>query len=320
MLTGLLFFAFSQTSKLLPKLDSYDDVYSKATLLNAQLERDLSGAFVPNEYYVRKKKEKDAAAEKKEKEADEQSKKKAAQQNSDQEEKKEQKPLEKLFYGVGKDGTLDYLTFITDNPLAIYWSSKTGAPRPRAVRVVYRLKEEKGKNVAKGKKSYQLVRQESQNLEMSAFDEGKKEVREYVIADGIKDMKVSYRAFVEQKPEDAKAEQKKESQKKELRTFTEWVRKTEEDTESKEIVPLIPQLTYVKISFWDYQKKRAFPFDFIVYNRAEFPLTRKEQAGGGSRLVKMISDNAKWMIPPPQPAAPGLPISLRPPIAGVRRS
>jgi len=67
MLTGLLFFAFSQTSKLIPKLDSYDDVYSKATLLNTQLERDLSGAFVPNEYYVRKKKEKDAAAEKKEK-------------------------------------------------------------------------------------------------------------------------------------------------------------------------------------------------------------------------------------------------------------
>lgn len=303
VLTGLLFFAFNQSSKLLPVLDSYDDVYTKATLLNTQLERDLSGAFAPIEFYVRQKKEKEAAAQKQEaekKEQDEQQKKKAAQQAVETEKpKKEVKPLEKLFHGVSKDGMLDYLTFITNNPLAMYWSAKSGSARPRVVRVVYRLEEDKNAAV-KSKKSYKLIRQESQNLEFSAFAPGKEGIREYVIADGIKEMKVSYRAFIEQKQE----EKKEAPRKKEVRTFAEWVRKTEEEKESKEIVPLIPQITDVAIVFWDYQKKRIFPFEFVVYNRAEIPLTMQEQKTG-SKLVKMISESASQLFAPkPQPPQP----------------
>ena len=82
-----------------------------------------------------------AQDEKGKKENDEAEKKKSEAQNEG--EKKPKKPLEKVFYSVNKEGNLNQLSFLTTNPLQVYWSSKAGSAKPRIARVLYTLKEEK---------------------------------------------------------------------------------------------------------------------------------------------------------------------------------
>lgn len=286
LICGILFFAFNQSSKLLPVIDSYTDVYTKAAILNMQLERDLSGVFAPNEYYARqKKKESPQQKEEAEKKTQENEKKETAPKDAQSSEKKEPKPLEKLFYGITKDDTFDYLTFITDNPLAVYWSEKSGSARPRVVRVVYRLQEEKQNK--KGKKSYQLLRQESESLEFNAMqNESEQAPREYIIADGIKELNVKYTALVSPQPDEKNPEQNK---KKEIKKFKQWVQTPEKEKDAKEKLPIVPQLTEMNIVFWDYQKKRTFPFSFKIYNRADIQEERKEVDATG-RLMQKIRE------------------------------
>ncbi len=49
----LLFSALYQVNRFVPLVDNTTSIYEKAALINAQLERDLSGATAPNEFYYR---------------------------------------------------------------------------------------------------------------------------------------------------------------------------------------------------------------------------------------------------------------------------
>ena len=53
ILGALLFAALFQMNRFVPRIDQYAEIYEKAALVNAQLERDLSGVTASNEYYYR---------------------------------------------------------------------------------------------------------------------------------------------------------------------------------------------------------------------------------------------------------------------------
>ena len=99
---------------------------------------------------------------------------------------------------MNKEGNIDQLSFITTNSLQVYWSDKAGSAKPRIVRVLYMLKEEPTKDA---KKSYSLIRQESNNLEFDPIAKGGKDISEYVLAEGIKSATIEYTFFPPEEPE-----------------------------------------------------------------------------------------------------------------------
>ena len=293
ILGALLFTALYQVNRFVPRIDNTSLVYEKAALLNTQLERDISGVTAPNEYYYRlpepeKKGKKDSDLKqdsaKKKSEAE---KKQAAEQAPEEKEKKSQKPLERVFYSTNKDGNLNQLSFISTNPLQVYWSAKAGSAKPRVARVLYTLKEEKG-----SPKSYVLVRQESPNLEFESITRtGKEAAPEFVLADGIKSLTVEYTYIVPEKKESAPespattSSEKKEPKKKEIKKSIEWVRATPSpqaapasaQPKPEQQIPLVPNMAELKIALWDTQKKRNTPFVFKFAIPSHVPEKRETE-------------------------------------------
>ncbi|MDP3889133.1 MAG: hypothetical protein Q8Q25_01160, partial [bacterium] len=196
IVSTLLIGAWYQTNRFSLAVDESVLLYTRASMLAYQLERDISGAFVPelDMQQIEKQPTKEPLAPKTEQE-------------------KKPKPLEKIFYGENSEGQLKLLTFITNNPLQVYWGP-SGKPKIRIARVVYTLepnKEEKG--------SYILYRQEGQELDFKAYKEGaKKTVRRYELVRGIKHMTVEYTIIEEQKDK----EKPKEPAKREYKEFKKW--------------------------------------------------------------------------------------------------
>ncbi len=236
-----LFGAFYQVNRAVRVVDDFVDVYAKAAILQHQLEKDLAGTCIPVEAVPAAPKDKN----KKDKEEE------------DKEKKKEpKKPFAKLFYGVNRAGMFDMLTFITNNPLQVYWGAKAGKAKPKIARIVYRLvedKEEKG--------SYTLMRQESYQLEFDKLERKAKEAKSYELVDGIKKMKLEYVLAIEKDKE--KKEKKGE---KEYRTFNEWVKEdlAEKKPEKEKKERRIPHGINITVSLWDGRKERFTEFIFKI--------------------------------------------------------
>lgn len=307
ILGALLFSALYQVNKAVPRVDSVTGIYEKAALLNAQLERDLSGVTAPAEFYYRqpepeKKKNKPAQPNQPDGE-----KKVPSVQEKETPEKKPKKPLEKIFIGTNKAGSFDQLSFITANPLQGYWDAKTGSARPRIARVQYILKEEK-----EAPKSYSLIRKESPNLEFDALQKtGNDGAREYTIADGIKTISAEYTYYVPEKkaqeaqsgqPTPATKAESKEPKKREIKKATEWIRKeaTTGQTQDQDQLPLVPQLIEFKVDLWDSLKKRSTPFSFKIYIRSDIPETRQE----GDVTQKLLGTLRDFFTQSTQPQTP----------------
>lgn len=293
MLAVLLFASLYQINRYIPVIDTTTDVYEKAALLNAQLERDLSGVTVPNEYYVRQGGQQEGQPEQKKK--DEAGKKETEDQKKKKENEQEvkpKKPLEKIFYSVNKEGVLDQLTFITTNPLQVYWSTKTGSAKPRITRVVYTLRPDSAKQAAK---SYSLIRQESDNLE---YNESQiKEGKGFVIAEGIRSLTPEYTAIIEQKENEPQAQEKEkkaaaeQKKKREIKKMSEWLAKSQKEAaqaEQKEKLPLVPHFAGFTIAFWDTQKKRSISFPFKIKILSEAEEKRTESAPIVQKLKQLI--------------------------------
>lgn len=318
VLAALLFTSLYQINKFVPALDSLTQMNEKAALVHAQLERDLSGATVPQEYYTRQSGAPAQPAQKEEKgkKGEEQKKAKEAQAPATPTPKK---PLEKIFYGTNKNGMLDQLTFITTNPLQVYWSAKAGSAKPRVARVTYSLKEDQAKKG--GSKSYSLMRAESSNLEYEIQDKEAKDSKAYVIADGIKSVNVEYTALMPepQKKEsitvDAQKktqeqtqskEQQQEKKKKEIKKMKEWLGPQEKEKAAQppaqgkegeqEKLPLVPNQIEMTVTFWDTQKRRSFPFSLKMQIMGESPSKQSE-----SRLMDSLKDLMGTAFPPKPP-------------------
>jgi prepilin-type N-terminal cleavage/methylation domain-containing protein len=310
ILSGLLMSAIYQINRFVPVIDSTTAIYENIALINAQLERDLSGVTAPNEWYLRQKKpqQKNAASKQDQKKEDEEEQ--AEENAAAGAPAKQQRPLEKIFYSTNKGGMLDQLTFITTNPLQIYWGAKSGSAKPRVARVRYLLKEEKPtpKNPAK---SYTLVRQESAKLDVSALD-NKETAKEYEMVRGIKSLTVEYTAVLqEQKEQEAPTQgagqqeaAKKESAKKEIKKVAEWLEKKDSEQENKQKLPVVPQLVEFTVALWDLPKKKSRSFSLKIPIRSEIEAERKEGSRLLGRLKELVNAADKNAKPGQQAGAP----------------
>ncbi len=234
ILATILLAAFHQTNRSLGIADDFIDIYAQVAVVHKQLEQDISGAMIPFEPPKEEKKaetKKTLVAKKEEKKI---------------------KPITKIFYGVNKDKNLDLLTFITNNPLRIYWGEQAGKPKPHIVRVVYRLKKQKGQP------AFTLTRQESENLDFKAFDSNaSKPIKAYELSKNIKELSISYTAEIKKENKDKKAEKK-------YKIFSQWDQEKQDEKEQKENLRKVPHGVEIKLVLWDDQQKIDHEFTFNI--------------------------------------------------------
>jgi len=260
-LITILFNFLGQSRQVMSRVDDYVDLSTKLAIVQHQMERDIQGVFIPVQARKAKKKEGPKSEAKPNKEP-----KKAEEKV----EAKKPKPLEKVFYSENRNNTLGILTFITSNPLQVYWSKQVGKAKPRVARVIYRLEEDK-----KNKGSYTLFRQESYELDYDAIQPGeKKAARLYELADGIKSFAVSY-MIVEKSKDDVK--EGETEKKKEYKTVKEW-KDQKVDDEKEEEENQVPNLVRISITFWQADKERSKTFEFTIPVLADVsPMKEREE-------------------------------------------
>jgi|SRR3990172_4420329 len=263
LIAGILLMALSQGNRSQLSIDNMIDVSERIGIVTNQLEKDLAGAFVPTQ--AEEKKTADDGVAKADQKSDDEKKSsdkkdEPAQKSAD---KKEQKPIEKIFYNTNKDGMLDTLTFVTNNPLVVFVGKDVGVVKPKVVRVQYTCKPEPEK-----KGSYALFRQESMELDLAEY----KNVRPYEVIGGIKSFTATFTARIEKKQEQ-KAAQNEASQEKpkisyEYKVLKEWVSEQKKDANKQEDkdkpeFPRIPHSVEFKITLWDKQDKKDTEFTIV---------------------------------------------------------
>lgn len=284
MVAGILLTALAQGMRFQTAVDNIVDTSLRIGIVSNQLEKDLMGAFVPvqaSSATIDEEEDQDEDASAVDnKQVDN---KKPDDKKSGAKEK--QKPLEKIFYATHKEGNLDTLTFITNNPLVVFVGKDVGIVKPKIVRVQYTLKPE-----ADNPKSYILYRQESNELDLAEY----KNVRAYEVIGGIKSLSIDYTARIEKKPSSAKAtadkqetgkaaegQQKEKKVEYEYKTSKDWVseRKKEGEKTQEQEFPRIPYNVEIKMALWDKQDNHdkeftvccEIPVDSVPEKKPEKP-------------------------------------------------
>lgn len=242
----ILVTALNQTSRFQKAVQEYSVSYGHLALVKYQLTRDIMGACIPLQATVDLKQTTTVVDA----------------------EKKEKKPLEKVFYAELKDDHLDVLTFVTNNPLQVYWGAKTGRAIPRIARVVYRLVPDK-----KNTKSYILMRQESTHLDFNKYGQEEKDIKQFAVITNVKILSIVWLAQ-EKKKQEAKGEQEKqpESQAEKLifKTKKNWL------AQGKELQ--LPDYAQVHLELWEDNCTRTASFDFVIALPAIAAPEQKEEA------------------------------------------
>ncbi len=260
IISGMLVSSLFQAYRFRRTVDNLATLSLRIATVQRQFERDLAGAFIPVEAQQNKnKKDKDKKAQDKEKKSGGSNSDKTLQDKSQDkakegkgsDKKKQKKPLEKVFYSVNKTGdkqkNLELLTCITNNPLQIFWSARSGRAKPKVARVVYKLAPEKGRT-----DSFVLMRQEGGALDFKAYGaDAEKKIRAYPVLDGIKQITAQYTVTVEKKDETKKKEKKVT---REVKQFDTWGTKITEEKKESEL-PLVPHVVELRVVLWDTQFK-----------------------------------------------------------------
>ena len=255
MVSVILLSALYQTNHFQAVVDDIIDVYTRATIVQHQLERDLMGVFIPVEAQQEKpEKEQEKKKEKEDKE-------KKAEKKEVRQERKEVKTVEHVFYSKNRNGMLDTLTFVTNNPMAIFWGAKTGRSKPKVARVKYTLQPQ-----ADRKDSFVLLRQEGYELDLAAYKPDIEKLRAYEVIDGIKDISVKFVTLIEKKEEKPKKGEEAKVIEREYRTLKEWHSEFMEPTTQQKELPRIPHFVHVRINLWDnrYRRDEAFEFTYFL--------------------------------------------------------
>jgi len=251
--------AVYQTNNSFARMSKVSSIDIRALLVQYQMEKDLSGAFVP---YERKEKplrhaDKSAAQDERKPEKAEQLKGKKSTES--QKKQYESVPLKDAFLSKNKGNNLDVLTFVTSNPIPVYGSAK-----PLIARVVYTLVPDK----VRGKEppSFTLFRQEDKQLDFGTFKaKGQKGVRSYELIKKIKRMTVEYTVTVvkqaaKEKTTTRKTSEPKKEQKTEYKKSIQWTEKEIKGTKRQR-----PDFCVFKVELWDDLKKTYDDFEFSVY-------------------------------------------------------
>lgn len=255
-----LYNAFFVTNRVVSIADNFISIDLRASLVENQLEKDIAGVFIPEQAAPNKPQADKSKNEKK----DEQEKETPEKKNEGEQKEKEQKPLEKIFYTQnGQNDLLQMITFITNNPVKVYEKATNVTPKPRIVRVVYRLIADQ-----ENPESFKLMRQESSELDLKAFElNAAKPIRGFEIAADIKSITCEYIFPVKKEEQQANKQgeknKKEEKPKPEYKTIKNWDSDSQKD-ENKE-QPKIPEFIRCTCNFWDNKRnEEQFVFDFQI--------------------------------------------------------
>ncbi|BDC34077.1 hypothetical protein Noda2021_00350 [Candidatus Dependentiae bacterium Noda2021] len=182
MLSVFLLSSLWSINRYVYMIDDLTSLDEKAALLNTQLERSLSGAFIPVQAVNEQQPQPESPSEK-------------STTSPSAPEKKDQPKelLKKIFVSENKDKNLSFMTCITNNPLEVYWGEQWGRAVPRIARVIYRLEQEKlptkQKNI-----SYRLLLKEAYELDAGKFDSSSS-IKSYTLVTGIKSCTIQFGYF-----------------------------------------------------------------------------------------------------------------------------
>lgn len=242
------FFQVNRAYNMAEQVIAFDD---RAVLVQHQIERDVSGAFIP--YIFLSQRETTTTTH----ETVTTPTKIKTTETTEKEKKKKEGPLEKAFYAEQRDGNLGLLSCVTSNPLPSYDSAK-----PRVARVTYQLVPEQMRGQ---KPSYRLFRDEQENI--SFVQPQAESPGRYELVRGIKSMTVQYRARPPKEKEkkgDKKQSSLQGAQEKKTQeelppyeTFSVWGKEQIEKVKRN-----LPHFVDVTISFWGRAQKRARSFTF----------------------------------------------------------
>jgi len=269
LLSIALFLSWGQIQRAAVSADNTMSIGDRLMVLQRQFEQDFMGTCVPiSRPYTKPTSEEETAKP---------AEKPSANLNEKTEQKEKPKPVERVFYASTQaNDLLDTVTFLTNNPMQVYWSERAGGARPRIARVQYTLK----KDAIKGEKnvSYTLSRQEANTLDPDRFSkDADNKIRSYDLITGIKELKLTYWQEVQVEKEGEKpkeAEKPKEGEKpkeekpaskivKDIKKVAVWDLSKEKPPKNTFIRP-IPIMIKVEVSLWDLQKKKARSFTFMI--------------------------------------------------------
>lgn len=233
LLTSLLLTSFFQVQRNDELATNIMNLNGQVALLNNQLERDISGIFIPVQAIEKNNQQPEPKADKS------QDKKSAATND--------EKKFKSVFKASHKNNMLSELSFITNNPLRVYEFAENTPIKTNVARVVYHLETNEDK------KSYSLIRQEGSQLDLQAYAKNaQKPIKGYKLIDAIKTIALEFAAPVFKKDADAQPQT-------EFKTSAEWDsdKRKEQEKESK-----IPQFVKVSVSLWDDKREIAHDFTF----------------------------------------------------------
>lgn len=251
MLSLALFVAWNQVNRGVISADNRISFFDRMILMRKQFEQDFTGMCVP----VSRPYLKEQAAEKEATPG-------PAQPVSKEESKKEKpKPVERVFYATNHEDMFASLTCLTDNPLQVYWSDRTGAPRPRIARIRYSLSQDPK---TEKRPTYTLYRQEAYTLDNDVFQkDSEKSARAYALVTGIKELKLTYWQEIEVEKDVKTGETTKKEKAKEVKKLTAWDLEKEQPPKGSFIRPL-PIRIQVHLVLWDMQKKKSQSFTYFI--------------------------------------------------------
>jgi prepilin-type N-terminal cleavage/methylation domain-containing protein len=286
LLTGMLVQSLWQLSKTLSKVNAISSVDMRALTLQNLLEKEFSGAFVPDLVPFEKEDEL----------------KKTSQSSTEPKEEKSINPP-KGFYSKNDGDNLVFLTFITSNPLSVYNMIK-----PRVARIIYELVPDK--NISGSSVLYRYESVKIMEGEKSANQE-----KGFVVVDGIKSIECTYLAEekVSQKKNSNKSKEnektqkkleKEEQQEKKIVTLKEWDSEQyskEKQEEKEEKMPLVPDFIKMKVTLFSDDTGNEKEFEWIfapcfgcepILLKGIKPLPEEDkQKKAGKQLNQLMDDN-----------------------------
>jgi type II secretory pathway component PulJ len=278
ILLSALFVTLYQMNRSKKNIDIVISRSIRASLIQQQLQRDIMGVFVPVTTSSVQKEEKEEA-ETPAKPGEQKNAPTAQAEQTNPKASSEKTSIEKIFFSKNKGANLETLTFITNNPMPVYWNDKAGKAQPKIVRVVYRLQPDP---VRRG--SFILLRQEGDDLQYASYDPGlpteKQKFRLYEVVDGVKNFSAVYYYVPLEKKEPTNPGQKPSEQKKpvkkELKTVKEWLQQ-KEDIGQQAGRPEIPRYVEIKVVLWDTTYQRDSEWKFTIPIVEPVPLSNQNK-------------------------------------------
>lgn len=275
-----LFQSVRNTTTSVEIADDLMDLDMRIAIFHNQFAKDTIGIFVPEKFEQTPAEQEKSAPSKPGQTASLPVEKPVAEQAP-------QKFPDKLFYAINEEGQLSEFTFITTNPATIYEKGLKVVVKPRMVRVMYRLEQDK-----RHENAFTIYRQEIESLEIGGLEKkAATPIRSYPILHNIKKLTLEFSYPV--KKEETKAqpgpgqpaqpltpagstEQKVSTPLVEkFESRKDWPFKTADEAKEKK-VPEYPQYITIHLTLWDTPRLTERTFD-LNYPIASFTLFEKKK-------------------------------------------